>query len=167
MDLNKALRLNPCFALAYNNRGNAYRQKGDYDRSIADYDVALRLDPKFAKAYRNRGRAYSDKGDYNQAIENYDNTVRLCPNYETEFIDSNFTHGRGITPAEAGRAIELLDKIVEDCYQAENFGAAAYYSGVLILFSGNKHKARRCFEEARKQGFEDCGKIDQHLANLK
>ena len=63
-------------------------------------------------------------------------------------------------------AIKLLNSIVEDYVHSENFAAAAYYSGVSILFSGNKHKARRRFETARKLGFKEDNKIAEHLENL-
>ena len=33
-------------ARAYNNRGNAWRDKKEYDKAIADYNEAIRLDPK-------------------------------------------------------------------------------------------------------------------------
>ena len=33
-DFNAALTINPNYAEAYNNRGNAYADKGDYDRAI-------------------------------------------------------------------------------------------------------------------------------------
>ena len=33
-----------CIAAAYNNRGNAYKTKGDHDRAIADYTEAISLD---------------------------------------------------------------------------------------------------------------------------
>src|SRR5580704_11378972 len=39
----------------YNNRGNAFSAKGDYDRGIADYTEAIRLGPKEAVPYKNRG----------------------------------------------------------------------------------------------------------------
>src|SRR5436190_23802422 len=48
-------------SINYSNRGNAYREKGDMDRAIADLNEAIRLDPKYAVAYNNRGLAYSDK----------------------------------------------------------------------------------------------------------
>lgn len=35
-------------ALIFNNRGNAYSDKNDYDRAIADFSQAIRLDPKYA-----------------------------------------------------------------------------------------------------------------------
>jgi tetratricopeptide (TPR) repeat protein len=48
-------------AAAYNNRGIAYGEKGEYDRAIADYNRAIQLDPKLAFAYNNRGNAYNHK----------------------------------------------------------------------------------------------------------
>ena len=38
--------IDPKYADAYNNRGLAYRAKGDYDHAIADYNEAIRLDPR-------------------------------------------------------------------------------------------------------------------------
>ena len=38
----------PKYAVAYNNRGNAWQCKKDYDKAIADYNEAIRLDPKYA-----------------------------------------------------------------------------------------------------------------------
>ena len=69
-------------ASAYNNRGLAWRDKGDLDRAIADYDQAIRLDPKDATTYFDRGlvkRAKGDipGGDADVAIaKNVDPTVR-------------------------------------------------------------------------------------------
>ena len=42
-------------ALAYNNRGLAYNDKGDYDKAIADCTEAIRLDPKFALGVQQPG----------------------------------------------------------------------------------------------------------------
>ncbi len=46
-DFNEAIRLNPKYTFAFNNRGNAYDAKNDHDRAIADYTEAIRLDPKY------------------------------------------------------------------------------------------------------------------------
>ena len=41
----EAIKLDPSFADAYNNRGTAYESKGDLDRAINDFSIAIDLDP--------------------------------------------------------------------------------------------------------------------------
>src|ERR1700675_2228636 len=38
-------------AIAYNNRGNAYTAKGDYDRAIQDFDRSIRLNRTYTKPF--------------------------------------------------------------------------------------------------------------------
>ena len=54
-------------AVAFYNRGNAYRYRGDTERAIADYSEAIRLKPDYALAYYNRGDAYAGKSKYDGA----------------------------------------------------------------------------------------------------
>ena len=53
----KALELDPNDTAAYNNRGVAKRNLGQYEAALADYDKALELEPDMAAAYNNRGYA--------------------------------------------------------------------------------------------------------------
>ena len=53
--LSNAVRLQPYDAIAYNNRGIAYADLGDYQSAIEDYNQAIRLKPDYADAYNNRG----------------------------------------------------------------------------------------------------------------
>ena len=78
-DYTEAIRLDPKHALAYINRGNAWRTKEEYDKAIADYDEAIRLDPKDATAYHERGEAWYAKDDLDKAIADYDEAIRLDP----------------------------------------------------------------------------------------
>ena len=43
------IELDPKLALAYSNRAAAYRNKGDYDRAIADATKAIELDPEIRR----------------------------------------------------------------------------------------------------------------------
>ena len=66
-------------------RGNAYLNKGDDDRAIADYDTAISLAPDYAEAYGRRGDAHFNKRDYNRAIADYDAALRRDPYDEAVF----------------------------------------------------------------------------------
>jgi tetratricopeptide (TPR) repeat protein len=61
--LTKAIELDPKYAIAYHNRGFAYRGKGELDLALADFDKTIELDPKYAIAYSNRGSVYGQKGE--------------------------------------------------------------------------------------------------------
>jgi len=56
-DYNKAIELNPNYALAYYNRGVAKDKLKDYRRALQDYNKAIELNPNYALAYYNRGGA--------------------------------------------------------------------------------------------------------------
>ena len=45
-DYNKALAIDPRFAVALANRGDVYAKKGDKDRAVADYRAALAIEPE-------------------------------------------------------------------------------------------------------------------------
>jgi len=74
-EYNKAIKINPQHAMAYNNRGIVYESKGQYDKAISDFSKALEIDPKLANAYVNRGSLMNKLGNTKMAC--YDWT-RLC-----------------------------------------------------------------------------------------
>src|SRR3989338_3217676 len=76
-DYNKAIALDPNYALAYARRGSAYDNKGQYDRAIEDYNKAIALDPNYAAAYNNRGLAYYKKGNMGRAISDFQKTCDM------------------------------------------------------------------------------------------
>lgn len=49
-------------ALALILRGSAYRNMGDYDRAIQDFNAAIRIKPGIPNAFNNRGITYDYKG---------------------------------------------------------------------------------------------------------
>jgi tetratricopeptide (TPR) repeat protein len=83
----QAIKLDPNYAEAYNNRGNAYSHKGDNLRAIADYDQAIKLDPKDALTYSNRGKWYRDKGDSDRAIADFDQAIKLDPKFDNAYYN--------------------------------------------------------------------------------
>lgn len=79
-------------AINYNNRGNAYHSKRDYDSAIADYSEAIRINPKYALPYNNRGNAYRSKGDNDRAITDLDQAIRLDPEYGYAYANRGITY---------------------------------------------------------------------------
>ena len=75
----EAIKFKPDLDEAYNNRGNAYADKGDFDNAISDYNTAIKLKPDNAKAYYNRGNTYYDKGEVDNAISDYNTAIKLKP----------------------------------------------------------------------------------------
>ena len=70
--INSGKQTTQTLVIAYNNRGNAYTAKGEYDRAIQDYDQSIKLNPNYARAFNNRGVAYQKKGEYDRAIKDFD-----------------------------------------------------------------------------------------------
>jgi lipoprotein NlpI len=106
-DATESIRLQPSQA-AYNLRGSAYYDKGEYEIAIVDFDDALKLGPPSGTIFHNRGNAWRGKGDYARAIADYDATIRLEPNSTFSF------QNRGI----AKEALGDLDGALTDINQA-------------------------------------------------
>src|SRR5919199_4295894 len=77
-------------AVAFYNRGNAYRYRGDTERAIADYSEAIRLKLDYALVFYNRGDAYANKSKYDHAIADFSEAIRLKPD------DASAFNSRGI-----------------------------------------------------------------------
>lgn len=76
-DYTSAVELDPQYAKAYNNRGNAYASLGDSEKAIEDYDVALELDDTLSLAYFNRGLMYYRVTEYEKAIADLETYLEL------------------------------------------------------------------------------------------
>jgi len=74
---NRAIELDPKYAVAYYNRGVVYEQIGNYRQAIKDYDKLIELDPKDAEAYYSRGVVYNNIGNHRQALGDFKTAARL------------------------------------------------------------------------------------------
>jgi class 3 adenylate cyclase/predicted negative regulator of RcsB-dependent stress response len=72
----RSIELNPS-AEAYNHRGVAYFDKGEYARAIDDYNEALRLKPSDADALNNRAWTRYKSGDLNAALQDANRAISL------------------------------------------------------------------------------------------
>jgi superkiller protein 3 len=75
----EAVRLNPNFAPAYYNLGNAQAQSKDYQGAVQSYEQALKLRKNWAEANSNLGFAYATAGNHDRAIEEYRKALKTKP----------------------------------------------------------------------------------------
>jgi Tfp pilus assembly protein PilF len=68
-------------ATIYDNRAIELRQRGDYDRAIADYSEAIRIDGTLSGAYTGRGLAYEGKAEVEKAMVDYRKALTVGSTY--------------------------------------------------------------------------------------
>ena len=81
-DYTSAVGLDPQYAKAFNNRGNARATLGDLEGGVEDYDLALELDGSLTLTYYNRGLIHYRLGNYQEAIADLERYLELVPDAE-------------------------------------------------------------------------------------
>ena len=82
-----AIRLNPDYASAYNNRGVVYGNLGEPEKEMADYTKAIELIPNYALAYFNRGNLCYNQGETEKAMADYTKAIELIPDYADAYFN--------------------------------------------------------------------------------
>ncbi len=75
----QCIRVDPAFAEAYSNLGNALKELGDIPAAIQFYNKAIKLKPRYPDAYNNLACAYMQTGEMQQAMETYQMALVLNP----------------------------------------------------------------------------------------
>jgi hypothetical protein len=139
--LNNAIKLEPSYAEAYYNRGNAYNKPGQYNRAIEDFNEAIRLNPYYALAYVNRGNAYLKLEQYDRAIKDFNEAIRLNSGYAEAY------YNRGL----AYFNLKQYARTIEDCNEAirlNPYFALAYNNRAIAYF--NQGNEKQCCLDAKK-----------------
>ena len=127
---------------AWNMRGLAWHEKGEWENAIKDYTETIRLDPKDAAAFNNRGCVWRDKKEYDKAIKDYDEAIRLDPKY------ANALNNRGITNVDRRE----YEKAIKDSSEAirldPKFAQAFNNRGNARRGSKEFYKANEDYDEA-------------------
>ena len=75
----QCIRVDPTFAEAYSNLGNALKELGDLKGATQFYLKAIKLKPRFCDAYNNLASAYILQAQPQQAMETYQMALVLNP----------------------------------------------------------------------------------------
>ncbi len=116
-----AILLDPSYAKAYYNRGNAKYDLGDKRGAIEDYDQAIHYNPNDALACFNCGNAKFDLGDLKGAIADYNESIRLDPTFQHSY------YNRGNAKVAMGDREAALEDYAKAAEVDPKY-AAAYYN---------------------------------------
>ena len=83
---NRAIELDPKNSGAYDNRGNSYRDQGNWIQAIQDYDKAIELNPQNSWAYANRGFTYYLQGNFEKALSDCSKAIEIYPKNAWAYI---------------------------------------------------------------------------------
>jgi tetratricopeptide (TPR) repeat protein len=124
-------------ATAFDNRGVAYKLKGEYDRALQDYEQAIRLNPVNANAFNNRGIVYRIKGEYDLAIGDYDEAIFLK---HGDFPVAYYNRALAYTD-KGNYELALRDFDVVMRFNSKN-ALALYARGLMLLRKGDAEAAK-------------------------
>lgn len=178
-----AIELNPNYADAYINRGNAFANQGEYHRSITDYNKALELNPYDSDGYYNRGNSYAFIGDFNRAIADYNRTIKMDPNNTFAYNNrgnsykelreynraiEDYSNAIKIDPNDADAYVNRgsilsfrsdYNRAISDFTKAleiDPFYAKAYFKrGLTYKYKRDKYNAHKDFKRALQLGYKD------------
>jgi tetratricopeptide (TPR) repeat protein len=77
----QALKINPGYAEAHNDLGNALLQLGRRDEAIEQFRRALEIQPDYGNAHFNLGNAFRESGRAQEAIGHYQKVLQIQPGY--------------------------------------------------------------------------------------
>ena len=81
------IKANTANSAARVGRAQIWKEKGEYDKAIADYGESIHLDPNNPASYICRGIAWSEKKEYDKAIADFSYAIRLDQKNALAFIN--------------------------------------------------------------------------------
>ena len=139
---NEACRLFPGYYEAYMNRGNVYKDRKEYLKSLEDYNKALTMEPNSSRVLGNRGNLYHEMGEHHLAVIDLRRAVKIDPTKHKVF--SNLGNSLG----ELGKLNEAL-KAYDSAIALKPETAIYYHNrGNAYFHMGRYHKAIADFSKA-------------------
>ncbi|MCB0807241.1 MAG: tetratricopeptide repeat protein [Bacteroidales bacterium] len=116
-------------------KGNAYREKGEYDKALQNFDRALQKRPRLARVLENRGHIYLLLNNYESAISDLNKATTLDPESEYAHCTLGFAYRH---TGEFNKAIKHLNKAIE---LKKDYADAYFNRGKIYLEQGNTTEA--------------------------
>lgn len=130
--LNQVVANQPNNPDAYNTRGLAYGQSGQYRNAIADFTRAISLKRTFYQAYYNRGLAFAATGSTDDALRDYNASLKINAKYDSAYIARGNLYRLNGQTAQAMRDFDRAIKL-------NTSNPRAYFNRAMIHQSRGAH----------------------------
>ena len=141
---NKAIEINPGYTKAYGNLGKLYTEIGNYAEAEDKLKTVTQIDPEYADGFMRLGILYLEQKQFSNAIENLSISTELDKKDFNKFFNL----------ASAYNYLQDWDKAyaaAQSCIDIKKrFGGGWLELGIAEMGRKNKTRAKRHFEEARK-----------------
>ena len=165
-DFSQVITLLPARAFrAYVWRGEAFEQKNDLPKALADFNKALEIDPKYVAAYYGRARIYEKQNEFDKAVGEYSLALPNIAPAQADQLAAGFVL-RGKALLSAGKSNEAaadFGRVAES--NTKSFGEAAYLLGMMFRKIGKNTEAEKLFLRAKEGKYADAETILKTLAN--
>jgi protein O-GlcNAc transferase len=138
----QALRVDPDFAEAFSNLGNALKELGDLEGAVQAYQKAIKLKPRYSDPYNNLATTYAQQGRIEDAVETYKMALLLNPS----LVDAHSNLGN-LYKAQ-GRFEEAKKSYLEAVRISPQFAIAWSNLGGIFKEEHNFKSAVSYYEEA-------------------
>jgi tetratricopeptide (TPR) repeat protein/S1-C subfamily serine protease len=116
-DFNKAIDINPDWAMSYNNRGLIYYEQKKSDLALADFNKAIDINPRLAEAYNNRGGLYYEQKKSDLALADFNKAIDINPNLSQAYVNRGLIYYEqkksDLALADFNKAIDINPKLAE------------------------------------------------------
>ena len=141
---NKAIEINPGYSKAYGNLGKLYTEKQDYQQAEVILKTVIQIDPGYADGFMRLGLLYIEQEEFESAAENLAMATSLDEKDYNKFFNLavayNYLKKYDGAAVAAQTCVDLKRK----------FGGGWLELGLAEMGRGNKTRAKKHFEEAKK-----------------
>jgi tetratricopeptide (TPR) repeat protein len=149
----KALEINPNFAMAWSEKGVCLNNLAKHDQAIECYNKSLEINPNELKPWFCKGVSLAILGKKEQAIACFDKALEINPNYAMAW-------------SEKGLSLRYLDRKKEaiECYNKAleinpNYAKVWSDKGAILADLGKYEEAIECFDKALEEKPNDLGSL--------
>lgn len=149
----RAINRAPSYAEAYQLRGNLFKEMGDYEAALEDFNTLISLQPD-ALFYNRRGLIYEEMKAFEHARDDFARAIELSPKWAVPYNNRAYAYMNlkewPLAQADLEKAISL-DPSAPTPY--------VNLAGVYWVFKQDAKSAYNQLEKAVKHNFKNCDSL--------